>query len=97
MSITYDGVELDSTLLTISGTIVLDEDQAAIVGLGGTVSITLRGRVKGKNAQVGGQNTKPRLVASVAFDALDELTSAEAIKGQMKIGEEPAPAPSDAD
>lgn len=96
MSTTYNGVELESTLLTISGNVELDDDQAEIIGLGGTVQITLRGRVKGHNAQVGGQNTKPRLVAVVAFDALDTIDATDALPGQMKLGEEPE-TPSDDD
>lgn len=90
MTTTYDGVELESTLAQISGSIELDDDQAGLVSLGDTVKFIGRGRVKSKSSQTGGQNTKPRLVVTIAFDALDELATTEAfeqIPGQQKLGE----------
>lgn len=99
MTTTYDGVELESTLAQISGSIELDDDQAGLVSLGDTVKFVGRGRVKTKSSQTGGQNTKPRLIVTIAFDALDDLKTTDAfdqVPGQTKIGDDPA-TPSDDD
>lgn len=90
MSTTYEGVELDTTELGIRGRLELSDDQAAAVGLGQTVEVTFRGRVIRKSLEPGGQNTSPRVVATVSLDVLDSVSATDALPGQLQLGDDPA-------
>lgn len=96
MTRVVSGIEIEQNLVTISGSVEIDDDQANLIAGGGTFAITLRGRVKDRKQQYGGQHTKPREVFSLGFDALDALGEGEDVEGQLKLGDEPGE-PSDDD
>jgi hypothetical protein len=91
-----DGMEIEQNLVSISGTAEIDDDTAILIREGRSFTITLKGHLKGKGQDVGGQHTSPRETFRFQLDSLDDLTDGGELTGQLQIGDDPAEPSDDA-
>jgi hypothetical protein len=85
-----NGMEIEQNLISISGTAEIDDDQADLLQQGRSITIVVKGHLKGRGQDVGGQNTSPRETFRLQLDSLDSIEDGGELTGQLQIGDTPA-------
>lgn len=85
-----DGMEIEQNLVAIAGTAEIDDETAVLIKEGRSFTITLRGHMKGKGQDVGGQHTSPRETFRFQLDGIESLEDGGEMTGQLQLGDDPA-------